>query len=161
MAEEGRGGRPGREDLRGLGKAPRRQPQAAGPAAGENSARKTRLRAPEPPRVCPARAVGRPEGDGRRDPRLTSHGRLARHVRGVALVSRLHVVFLRGVPGPRGLLRARASPDCGLPCGAEESGPGERSPSFSFRLVVKLYKRSDFKPRCFVSKRRKAVKQFL
>lgn len=126
------------------------RPRGASPRrpAGENSARKTRVRAPEPPRVCPARAVGRPEGDGRRDPRLTSHGRLARHVRGVALVSRLHVVFLRGVPGPRGLLRARASPDCGLPCGAEESGPGERSPSFSFRLVVKLYKRSDFKPRC-------------
>lgn len=127
----------------------------------EQRAENPRARTPEPPRVCPARAVGRPEGDGRRDPRLTSHGRLARHVRGVALVSRLHVVFLRGVPGPRGLLRARASPDCGLPCGAEESGPGERSPSFSFRLVVKLYKRSDFKPRCFVSKRRKAVKQFL
>lgn len=52
VAEEGRGGRPGREDLRGFGKAPRRQPQAAGRAAGENSARKTRVRAHPSRRTC-------------------------------------------------------------------------------------------------------------
>lgn len=152
------GGRTCEASGRPRGASPRRP---AGPPERTARGKPTCARAPEPPRVCPARAVGRPEGDGRRDPRLTSRGRLARHIRGVALVSRLHVVFLHGVPGPRGLLRARGSPDCSLPCGAEESGPGERSPSFSFQLIVKLYKRSDFKPWCFVSKRRKAVKQFL
>lgn len=138
------GGRTCEASGRPRGASPRRP---AGPPERTARGKPACARARAAARVS-STAVGRPEGDRRRDPRLTSHGRLARHVRGVALVSRLHVVFLRGVPGPRGLLRARASPDCGLPCGAEESGPGERSPSFSFRLVVKLYKRSDFKPRC-------------
>lgn len=147
------GGRTCEASGRPRGASPRRP---AGPPERTARGKPACVRARAAARVS---STGRGAAGGRRAPRPPPHlawaPRPARQGRCSRLSAARHLPS-RG-PWPQGPPQGQGQPRLRPAL----RGRGEQSPSFSFRLVVKLYKRSDFKPRYFVSKRRKAVKQFL